>query len=350
MLPVRAALHDDIDDLLRLRVLHDDLDLQLRQHVDGVRLAAAAAVDDALLAPRPVTWTMFSPTQPALSSASFTSFSFSGRMIASIFFICVSSFLGPAARRRGRCRWLCRVDAGCGVACRSACVGSAPALFDDVGALAVLRDIQADDFLVFADAQAHRHVQHLQDDGRHDERVRADDADGGELVANLARVAVDQALEAGDAAHRRRGEEPGRDARPRARRCRGRRPRRASRPVRSCAREADGRRSRSTPAPTPMASASIGCTKPEAGVMATRPATAPAHAPTTLGFRLKIQLSIIQVNAAAAAAVFVTTKALTACAFAAPALPALKPNQPNHRMAVPSTMYVMLLGSIGSEP
>src|SRR3989304_302169 len=38
-----------------------------------------------------------------------------------------------------------------------------------------------------------------------------------------------------------------------------------------------------TPATPPMAIASIGWTKPEAGVMATRPATAPAGAPLTLG-------------------------------------------------------------------
>src|SRR3990170_2751807 len=105
-----------------------------------------------------------------------------------------------------------------------------------------------------------------------------------------------------------------------------------------------------TPATPPMAIASIGWTKPEAGVMATRPATAPAAAPITLGLPLKTQLIIIQVTAAAAAAVLVTTKAFAAGPLAAPALPALKPNQPNQRMAAPSTMYVVLLGSIGSLP
>src|SRR3990172_7771168 len=99
-----------------------------------------------------------------------------------------------------------------------------------------------------------------------------------------------------------------------------------------------------------MAIASMGCTKPEAGVMATSPATAPAAAPTTLGLPVENQLRSIPVKAAAAAAVFVTTKALAAWGLAAPALPALKPNQPNHRSAVPRTMYVTLLGSIGSSP
>src|SRR3990170_650903 len=105
-----------------------------------------------------------------------------------------------------------------------------------------------------------------------------------------------------------------------------------------------------TPATPPMAIASIGWTKPEAGVIATRPATAPAAAPITLGLPPSSQLANIQERAAAAAAVLVTTKAFAATALAAPALPALKPNQPNQRMAAPSTMYVTLCGSIASLP
>src|SRR5574341_2591884 len=104
------------------------------------------------------------------------------------------------------------------------------------------------------------------------------------------------------------------------------------------------------PATPPMTIASIGCTNPEAGVMATSPATAPAAAPMTLGFPASAQLANIQESAAAAAAVFVTTKALAAWPLAAAALPALKPNQPNQRIAAPSTMYVTLWGSIGSLP
>src|SRR3990170_2399157 len=99
-----------------------------------------------------------------------------------------------------------------------------------------------------------------------------------------------------------------------------------------------------------MARASMGCTNPEAGVMATRPATAPAAAPTTLGFLLKIQLIRVQVSAAEAAAVLVTTKALAAWPLAAPALPALKPNHPNQRIAAPSTTIVISWGSMGSRP
>ena len=70
--------------------------------------------------------------------------------------------------------------------------------------------------------------------------------------------------------------------------------------------------------------------------MATSPATAPAPTPTALGFFDCAQLRNIQVMAAAAAATCVTTKALIARPFAARALPALKPNQPNQRIATPS--------------
>src|SRR3970282_1842886 len=84
--------------------------------------------------------------------------------------------------------------------------------------------------------------------------------------------------------------------------------------------------------------------------MATRPATAPAAAPITLGLPPSSQLANIQERAAAAGAGLGTAKALAATALAAPALPALNPNQPNQRMAAPSTMKGTLCGSIGSVP
>src|SRR6266566_1761717 len=79
-----------------------------------------------------------------------------------------------------------------------------------------------------------------------------------------------------------------------------------------------------------------GPTYPEAGVMATRPQTAPTEMPTADGFPFRTQSVNIQLTAAAAAARFVTTSAFTAKAFAARALPALKPNQPNHNRDAPS--------------
>ena len=78
-----------------------------------------------------------------------------------------------------------------------------------------------------------------------------------------------------------------------------------------------------------------GDTKPDAGVMATRPATAPVAAPSTVGLRLRSQSMMTHPIAAAAVAVLVLMNAETASSFAASALPALNPNQPNHRSAAP---------------
>src|SRR5437660_4979454 len=100
-----------------------------------------------------------------------------------------------------------------------------------------------------------------------------------------------------------------------------------------------------TPAPRPMMTAAIGVTKPEAGVIATRPATAPIAAPSTLGWPLCSQLTVIQVSAAIAAAVLVTTNAETASGPAASAEPALKPNHPNQSSEAPRTVIVASCGS-----
>src|SRR3990172_2683089 len=99
------------------------------------------------------------------------------------------------------------------------------------------------------------------------------------------------------------------------------------------------------PAPRPIIMAAEGVTKPEAGVIATSPATAPTAAARTLGLPLWIQLIVVMVRAAIAAAVLVTTKALVARPPAARALPALKPNHPNHRRDAPSTVMVTSCGS-----
>src|SRR5207253_778567 len=91
-------------------------------------------------------------------------------------------------------------------------------------------------------------------------------------------------------------------------------------------------------------------TYPDAGVIATRPATAPAAAPRTLGAPLCSHDTVIQVSAAIAAAVLVTTKAFAARPPDASALPALKPNQPNQRSDAPSTVIVASCGSSASRP
>src|SRR5580704_8643644 len=92
-----------------------------------------------------------------------------------------------------------------------------------------------------------------------------------------------------------------------------------------------------TPAATPMTMAPPGRTKPDAGVIATRPATAPEAAPSTDGLPLAIHSANIQPRAAAAVAICVTVIAMPARPLAATAEPALKPNQPTHSSEAPIT-------------
>src|SRR3984957_10237838 len=103
-----------------------------------------------------------------------------------------------------------------------------------------------------------------------------------------------------------------------------------------------------TPAHAPISSAGNGCTKPEAGVMATSPATHPEMAPSALGLPLCIHLAPIQPNAAAAAPKWVATNALVASDDAAKALPALNPNQPTHSRQAPMKLNTRLCGFMAS--
>ena len=70
----------------------------------------------------------------------------------------------------------------------------------------------------------------------------------------------------------------------------------------------------------------------------------------TEGLPSSIQAMAVQPSIPAAAAVLVTTKALTALPSAERADPALKPNQPNQSRPAPSTTIGTLCGSMGSEP
>src|SRR5512134_2341026 len=99
-----------------------------------------------------------------------------------------------------------------------------------------------------------------------------------------------------------------------------------------------------------MTNAPIGWTKPEAGVIATSPATHPEAAPSTVGFPRWIHSVNTQDRVAMAAAVWVATKALVERSPAASALPALNPNQPNQRIAAPSTVMGRLWGAMLSTP
>src|SRR6266404_2789477 len=94
--------------------------------------------------------------------------------------------------------------------------------------------------------------------------------------------------------------------------------------------------------------AGMGVTNPEAGVIATSPATAPEIAPRMLGLPVLIHSVTIHPSAAAAVAKWVATKALVASAFAANALPALNPNQPTHSRHAPMVLSTRLCGRMGS--
>src|SRR5207253_8806160 len=104
------------------------------------------------------------------------------------------------------------------------------------------------------------------------------------------------------------------------------------------------------PAAMPMATAPLAVTKPHAGVMTTRPATAPEQKPRTLGLPRNIHSAIGQTNEATAVAKVVVVKALAAITSAATALPALNPYQPTQSMPVPIMHMTMLWGGIGSLP
>ena len=79
-------------------------------------------------------------------------------------------------------------------------------------------------------------------------------------------------------------------------------------------------------------------------MIATRPATAPEQAPRTVAFPLCRASIRHQLTVAAAAAVLVLTNAATAEVLAARALPALKPNQPNQRIAGPERRHGQVMG------
>src|SRR5579862_3039004 len=104
------------------------------------------------------------------------------------------------------------------------------------------------------------------------------------------------------------------------------------------------------PAAIPMRTAPPAVTNPHAGVITTRPATAPEQNPSTLGLPLIIHSIIGHTNEATAVASVVVVKALAATTSAATALPALKPYHPTQSMPVPTMHNTMLWGGIGSLP
>src|SRR5258708_13576596 len=102
------------------------------------------------------------------------------------------------------------------------------------------------------------------------------------------------------------------------------------------------------PAIKPISSAGMGFTNPEAGVIATNPATDPEIAPSVLGLPLRSHSAPAHPAAAAAAAKCVATNALVARLPALNALPALKPTHPPHKKHPPIKPQTPLHAGIAS--
>src|SRR3954463_10345249 len=96
------------------------------------------------------------------------------------------------------------------------------------------------------------------------------------------------------------------------------------------------------PAAKPITNAPGIPTLPAAGVIATRPATAPEAAPSIDGLPLNIASPTIQASTAHAVARDVLMNARAALLFLPSAARALKPNQPVHRSAAPIIVSVRL--------
>src|SRR5437588_7733404 len=100
-----------------------------------------------------------------------------------------------------------------------------------------------------------------------------------------------------------------------------------------------------SPAATPMAIAPFGVTNPQAGVMTTRPPTAPEQKPRTLGLPRSNHSSPAQVEDATAVANVVVINALAAIPSAPSALPALNPYQPTQSIPVPTMQRTIECGA-----
>src|SRR4029450_3250150 len=100
----------------------------------------------------------------------------------------------------------------------------------------------------------------------------------------------------------------------------------------------------------PTAIDPIGLTLPQAGVIATRPATAAVAAPSAVGLPRCIHSIAPQGSVAVDAAVLVFRNASVASGLALKALPALKPNHPAHSRPAPARQSGRLCGAIGSLP
>ena len=105
-----------------------------------------------------------------------------------------------------------------------------------------------------------------------------------------------------------------------------------------------------TPASAPMTIEPIGPTQPQAGVIATRPATAPEAAPIMVGVPRAAHSANIHASVAAAVASSVLANTWPAKPEASRFEPTLKPNQPTHSNAAPIIMKGTLCGAIAALP
>src|SRR5690242_3766095 len=110
------------------------------------------------------------------------------------------------------------------------------------------------------------------------------------------------------------------------------------------------KKKQTTPATRPSTSEPIAPAKPDAGVTATRPATAPETTPSIEGFPFTIHSTNIHDSAQAAVAMKVLVKATIAEPAASRFDPALKPNQPNHSRQAPIMVITSECGAMMSLP
>src|SRR5215831_246583 len=93
----------------------------------------------------------------------------------------------------------------------------------------------------------------------------------------------------------------------------------------------------------------IGPMNPAAGVTATRPTTIAVAQPTAVGLPERAMSRKVHATSVPAGARSVVVKARAATPLAASALPALKPNHPNHSSPAPSSVNGTLCGSSDDE-
>src|ERR1700677_1642808 len=93
----------------------------------------------------------------------------------------------------------------------------------------------------------------------------------------------------------------------------------------------------------------MGVTKPEEGVMATSPATAPEMAPKAVHRPFRSHSAARHPTAAAAAPKWVATNAEVARVPALKAEPALNPNHPTHKRHAPTKLSTTECGAMASS-